>query len=107
MAAATGAKVQSTVNKLDTRVLGSCGTFQEKQVLALHLCWCVGGVLWGSGVQATIKQLVKLLSSCGTHQQKQVTVCGLAGLPTKCQGKDAWMGRMFRLCITAGLHQII
>ena len=76
-------------------------------MLAVHLCWCVGGVLWGSGVQATIKQLVKLLSSCGTHQQKQVTVCGLAGLPTKCQGKDAWMGRMFRLCITAGLHQII
>ena len=36
MAAATGAKVQSTVNKLDTKVLGSCGTFQEKQV-----CICV------------------------------------------------------------------
>ena len=32
VAAATGAKVQSTVNKLDTKVLGSCGTFQEKQV---------------------------------------------------------------------------
>ena len=35
MASASGARVQSTVNKLDPKVLGTCGSFQEKQVTHL------------------------------------------------------------------------
>ena len=32
VAAATGAQIQTTVNKLDAKVLGSCADFEEKQV---------------------------------------------------------------------------
>ena len=35
VASATGAKVQTTVNNLDRRVLGSCATFEEKQARTL------------------------------------------------------------------------
>jgi hypothetical protein len=39
--AATGAHIQTTVNNLDTKMLGSCAQFEEKQV---HPQTCKGGL---------------------------------------------------------------
>lgn len=38
VAKATGAKVQTTVNNLDVKALGTCEKFEERQV---------GGATWG------------------------------------------------------------
>ena len=37
---ATGAKVQTTVNNLDVKVLGTCTRFEERQVRACHPAGC-------------------------------------------------------------------
>jgi hypothetical protein len=38
VAKATGARVQTTVNNLDVKVLGTCATFEEKQVGGWLVC---------------------------------------------------------------------
>ena len=39
VAAATGATVQTTVNNLDPKVLGTCAHFEEVQVRSSRCCW--------------------------------------------------------------------
>ena len=44
VAAATGAQIQTTVNNLDAKVLGSCADFEEKQVTRSGPTLCVSSV---------------------------------------------------------------
>jgi T-complex protein 1 subunit eta len=46
VAAATGGVVQSTVNNLDPKVLGTCANFEEVQVTILLLPFNTWTVLW-------------------------------------------------------------